>query len=268
MRYYDRVGGFLPRITPVVKYLVIVNSVVFLFDLLLRLRLPALFGLAPAYFWRGFIWQPVTYMFLHGGIFHLLLNMFVLWLFGTTLELTWGSRRFLKFYFICGIGAGLLNAVLTPGSPVPIIGSSGAIYGLLMAFGILFPEQFIYIWGIFPVKAKYFVIGLGLIEFLTAMSVTQSRVAHFAHLGGMLFGLVYMKWDDWRGSFYGWQNDQRRKRHLKVVWDRDREKEKLQKKIDRLLDKAGRSGIDSLTAEEHAHFRKLSEKLKDLENRE
>jgi membrane associated rhomboid family serine protease len=264
---YGRRWGFFSGTTPAVKYLILVNSGIFISELLFRGKLSVLFGLAPAYFWRGYIWQPVTYMFLHGGIFHLLFNMLVLWMFGTTLESQWGPRRFLIFYFICGTGAGLLNAVVTPSSAVPIVGASGAIYGLLMAFAILFPNQLIYIWGIFPVRAKYFVIGIGLIEFMTAVSATQSGVAHFAHLGGMLFGLVYMKWDDWRKALSVRQVEKRRDRHLRVVWDRDQEKQRLQKEIDRLLDKIGRSGVDSLTKEEHELLKKTGEKIAELENK-
>ena len=268
MRYNNRYEGFLPGITPAVKYLVIINSSIFFIQLLLRPQWSLLLGLTPALFWQGYVWQPVSYMFLHGGVFHLFFNMLVLWMFGSTLESTWGPRRFLKFYFICGVGAGLLNAVVTPGSMVPTIGASGAIYGLLLAFGILFPEQLIYIWGIFPVKAKYFVIGIGVIEFLTAMSATQSGIAHFAHLGGMLFGLVYMKWPEWQGTVSRWQAEKKRERHLKVVWDRDREMLKLRKEIDDLLDKAGRNGIDTLSTKEHARFNELSNRLKDLESKE
>jgi membrane associated rhomboid family serine protease len=266
--YNGKNWGFFARTTPVVKYLILVNSGIFIFELLLRVKWSVLLGLVPARFWEGYFWQPVTYMFLHGGVFHLFFNMLVLWMFGTALESTWGSRRFLKFYFICGVGAGLLNAVVTPGSPAPIVGSSGAIYGLLMAFAILFPDRLIYFWGIFPVKAKYFVIGVGLIEFLTAVSATQSGIAHVAHLGGMLFGLVYMKWNDWRRSVSGWQGEKKRRRHLKVVWDRDREKQKLQQEIDRLLDKIGRSGIGSLTAEEHELLKKAGEKIGELEKKD
>jgi membrane associated rhomboid family serine protease len=266
--HYERNWSFFPGITPVVKYLILVNSGVFMIELLLRPHWSAFLGLTPALFWGGYIWQPVTYMFLHGGIFHIFFNMLVLWMFGTTLETTWGPARFLKFYFICGIGAGLLNAAVMPASLVPTIGASGAIYGLLLAFGILFPEQLIYIWGIFPVKAKYFVIGIGLIEFLTAISTTQSKTAHFAHLGGMLFGLVYLKWEVWRKSASGWKIEKKRQQHLKVVWDRDREKQKLQREIDDLLDKAGKNGLNSLTAKEHELFKALSKKLTDLESKE
>lgn len=265
--YRQRFRFSLPGTTPVVKYLIIVNSGIFLLGMFLPVRWSAFLGLTPSGFWRGAIWQPLTYMFLHGGFFHLLFNMFVLWMFGGPLESTWGSRRFLRFYFVCGIGAGLVNAAVTPFSPVPVVGSSGAIYGLLMAFGILFPDQLIYFWGIFPIRAKYFVAGLGLIELVTALGTSQSGIAHFAHLGGMLFGFVHMKWDGLRRSLSGRRDERRRKRHLKVVWDREREKEKLQREIDALLDKARTDGINSLTTEEHERMKKATGRIEELEGR-
>lgn len=263
--YYSSSWRFGKAFTPVVRYLIFINAGIFIFELVFRLNLASFFGLSPGNFWRGFFWQPVTYMFLHGGFFHLLINMFILWMFGTNLEATWGSRRFLKFYMICGIGAGLLNAAVTPGTVIPTVGASGAIYGLLMAFGILFPDQIILIWGIFPVKARIFVMGLGVIELLTALNTTQSNIAHFAHLGGMLFGLIYIKWDDWKRLLYAWQSEQRRRHDLKVVWNRDREREKLQKEIDELLNKINKSGIDSLTDEEREHLRAASKKMEGWE---
>jgi membrane associated rhomboid family serine protease len=266
---YSRDWGFQLRITPAVKYLILVDTGIFvlelILDLLFRVKLSPLLGLRPAFFLRGAIWQPVTYMFLHGGIFHLFINMLILWMFGTPLESTWGSRRFLKFFFICGISAGLLNAAATPGSPIPTVGASGAIYGLLMAFGILFPNQLIYIWGIFPVKAKYFVIGIGVVEFLGAMSATQSGVAHVAHLGGMLFGLVFMKWYSWRKSLSYWRAEKRHKRYLKMASDRNREKETLQKKVDKLLDKINKKGMVSLTADERELLKEMSQKISELD---
>jgi membrane associated rhomboid family serine protease len=266
---YGREWGFHFRITNAVKYLILVNTGIFIVDLIagtfFRIRISHIFGLIPALFWNGAVWQPVSYIFLHGGPFHLLINMLILWMFGTSLESTWGSRRFLKFFFICGVGAGLLNAAVTPLSTIPIVGASGALYGILMAFGILFPNQLIYIWGIFPVKAKYFVIGIGVVELLTAMSTTQSGIAHVAHLGGMLFGLVYMKWDSWTRSFSYHRAQKKHKHHLKVVKTRSEEKETLQKDVDRLLDKINKRGIDSLTADEREMLNNLSRRMKDLD---
>jgi len=263
--------GFQFGITPAVKYLILANAGIFILSFvfsLFGLRLSSFLGLTPVMFWRGAIWQPVTYMFLHGGIFHLLFNMLVLWMFGSTLESAWGPQKFLKFYLICGTGAGLMNAAVLAGSPIPTVGASGAIYGLLMAFAILFPNQLIYFWGIFPIKAKYFVIGIGAFELIAAMGTAQSGIAHVAHLSGMFFGLVYMKWGDWRITLSHRREDRKRRRHLNVVWDHAREKEKLKKKIDDLLDKINREGIDSLTAEERERLKEMGRKINELDDKE
>lgn len=264
---FSKDWSFALKITAAVKYLILINVSIFLFDLLFHLKLSPLLGLTPALFWRGALWQPVTYMFLHAGIFHVLINMFILWMFGIALESTWGSRRFLKFFFICGISAGLLNAVVTPGSPIPTVGASGAIYGLLMAFGILFPNQLIYIWGVFPVKAKYFVIGVGVLELLTAMSVTRSGVAHVAHLGGMIFGLIYMKWGSWSRSLEYRRAKERQMRQLKAARDYEQEKETLQKEADKILDKINTNGLNSLSVEEHKRLKEVSQKMNELDRK-
>jgi len=148
-------------------------------------------------------WQLVTYSFLHGGLFHLLINMFVLWMFGTQLEYAWGPQRFLLFYFACVIGAGLMQLVVTsmdPGGPIyPTVGASGGVYGLLLAFGMRFPNQYILLLiPPIPMKAKYFVFFIGGIELLFGVTGTQEGVAHFAHLGGMAAGLLVILY--WRGK--------------------------------------------------------------------
>ncbi|HUE00076.1 MAG TPA: rhomboid family intramembrane serine protease [Bryobacteraceae bacterium] len=141
------------------------------------------------------IWQLATYLFLHGGIEHLLFNMLALWMFGATLEKDWGTRRFLKYYFLCGIGAGVcdvaVNALLGNWN-TSTIGASGAIYGVLLAFGILYPEAIILFLFIFPIQAKFFVMIVGAIALLGSVNV-NSGVSNIAHLGGMLFGLLYLK---------------------------------------------------------------------------
>ena len=146
---------------------------------------------------RLFVWQPVTYLFLHGGFGHLIWNMLALWMFGADLERLWGTRRFLQFYFFCGIGAGIcviaLNYLLPWGNPlVPTIGSSGAIFGILLANAILFPDRTI-LWGfLIPIQMKYFVFIIGVVTFISSFQV-NTGVSEFAHLGGMLFGYIYLK---------------------------------------------------------------------------
>jgi membrane associated rhomboid family serine protease len=141
------------------------------------------------------VWQLFTYMFLHGGIGHLLFNMLALWMFGLPLEQTWGTRRFLKYYFLCGIGAGICDVAvneLLGHHNTATIGASGGIYGLLLAFGVLFPDTTVLMSFLFPIKAKYMVMIYGAIALYSALG-TNSGVSNLAHLGGMLFGLLYLK---------------------------------------------------------------------------
>lgn len=204
-------GPGLPR---VVKYLIIANAVVFLWQLITQLTGDTMvirfFGLTPYLVVRHlYLWQLVTYLFLHAGLFHILINMFVLWMFGSELERIWGERAFLKFYLFSGVAAGVLSVIVNPFSTIPTIGASGAVYGVLAAYGVSFPERYVYLYFLIPVKVKYFVAGLGLLAFLSALSAPGSMVAHIAHLGGFAFGFLYLK--GWvspsrlREKYYRWK---------------------------------------------------------------
>jgi membrane associated rhomboid family serine protease len=187
--------------TPTVKLLLIANIGMFL----VQLALPGLaiwLGLTPALvFERFFGWQLVTYMFLHAGIGHLLFNMLALWMFGVDLERRWGQQAFLRYYLVCGVGAALcsLAAALLPFQfsdelyITPTIGASGAIYGLLLAYGLLFPDRTIFLF-IFPMPARVYVIIAGVLVLFNSVMDTAGGTAHFAHLGGMLFGYAYLTW--------------------------------------------------------------------------
>jgi membrane associated rhomboid family serine protease len=196
-RYPTRRYSFFGYFPTGIKWLLISNSVIFLLTSFLpRNPIVALFAIT----WNGvcrnfFIWQPVTYLFLHAGIWHLLFNMLTLWMFGTQLEQDWGTRRFLKYYFICGIGAGvciLLVNGLVGDFAVPTLGASGAIMGLLMAFGVLYPNQQVLMSFLFPIKAKYLVLIYVVVELWASLSA-NSGISSIAHLGGMLVGYVYLK---------------------------------------------------------------------------
>ena len=176
-------------------------------------RLFALWPLAtPDQMWgvanTGFgFWQLVTYGFMHGGIGHLFFNMFALYMFGLPIEQAWGTKRFVIFYFVCMIGAGLIQllTMAITGSIIPTVGASGAIFGLLLAFGMMYPNQRIMLLiPPVPIKAKYFVVGYGLLTLFFGVTGTAAGVAHFAHLGGMLFGLILI--------LYWGREDYRRKR--------------------------------------------------------
>jgi membrane associated rhomboid family serine protease len=192
-----------PNLPPAVKWLLIVNTALFvLYFFAARTSYGSWFypfGLSPRWVIEGLaVWQFVTYLFLHspGGFDHILLNMLSLWMFGKDLENTWGTRRFLQYYFFCGIGAGVLAVILNllfGNRDSWTIGASGAIYGLLLAFGVLFPDAKILFNFLFPIKAKYFVMIVGAISFMMTFRQTGDSVSHVAHLGGMLFGFLYIK---------------------------------------------------------------------------
>ena len=187
---------------PAIKNLLIINGLVFLAQmtpvlgpvLMKHLALWPLGG--PDYFYP---WQLVTYGFLHGDFMHLFFNMFALWMFGLQVENTMGTQRFLSYYFVCVIGAGVIQliAILASGVFAPTVGASGAVFGLLLAFGMFFPNQPIYIYFLFPIKAKWFVVIFGALELFYGVSNVQPGVANFAHLGGMVFGFGLIQY--WRG---------------------------------------------------------------------
>ena len=182
---------------PAVKHLLIINILCYLAYYVLASRhiidLNMVCGIWSLQTGNFHLWQPLTYMFMHGSFDHLFFNMFSLWMFGTTLENYWGTRRFLFYYLVCGIGAGLLN-MLVPGVHLSV-GASGAVYALLLAFGMLFPNEYIYLYFLVPIKTKWFIIGMIAIEILEGVFRSNDGIAHFAHLGGMLIGfLLILYW--------------------------------------------------------------------------
>lgn len=193
--YQQRISFGSGRLTPGVKYLLFICAGVFLLQFLAPRQILDTFGLIPFLVWKKyFVWQLGTYIFLHGGLFHLLFNLFALWMFGCQLERQWGTKNFIKYFFITGIGAGICSAVVSPGQLIPVIGASGAIYGILLAYGLIFPNQMIYVWFLFPIRARYFVIIFGAIELYASVTGAGGGIAHVAHLGGMLFGYLYINY--------------------------------------------------------------------------
>lgn len=209
MSYYRhspyRSGGVvfgLPSLTPVTRALMIACGAVWVVQFLLGpiLRVTDLswvFGIVPALFVRGYFWQPLTYMFLHSPvqILHLLLNLLILWMVGGDLERHWGGRRFLGYYLVCGVGAGMFVAIagLLSNTQAPTIGASGAIYGLLLAYGMIFSERVILFMLVFPMRARTLSWVLFAIAFVSTLGQSASGVSHVAHLGGMVVGYLYLK---------------------------------------------------------------------------
>lgn len=197
MGYYREQTGM----PPAVKTLLLMNIFVFLTQMLLPANLGRWFEGTFALFYpiegAGTIVQLVSYMFLHGGFSHLFFNMFALWMFGRIIEYDMGSKRFLTYYLTCGVGAGLIQLLVNymEGMPSVTVGASGAVFGLLLAYGMMHPNNVVML--MFPpiaLKAKWFVVIYGVIELFSGVYSSGSQVAHFAHLGGMLFGFLLLRY--------------------------------------------------------------------------
>jgi membrane associated rhomboid family serine protease len=208
-RSYARPYLGVPSLPPGVKWLIIINVAIFLLGWAipgLERTLTLYFALIPSFVVKKlFVWTIVTYLFLHGSIWHILFNMLSLWMFGSELETTWGTRGFLRFYFFCGAGAGVCVVVMNylfSNPNIPTIGASGAIYGILLAWAVLWPDRIILMSFLFPIKVKYFVMIFGAIAFLNSFNA-NSGVSEFAHLGGMAFGYAYLKMPRRSGSRAG-----------------------------------------------------------------
>jgi len=292
-------GGF-QFFPPVIKTLLLTNAAVFIiFGLggqmftLGAIPLEYIFnyylGLMPL--GHGFyIWQLITYQFMHADIWHLLYNMFFgLWMFGMEVENVWGSKRFLTFYLLCGVVAGITQLLLAPvlepssvidraGGGIPTIGASGAVYGVLVAFAMLFPDRYIYLYFLLPVKAKYFIFGLIALGVISVGSHTT--IANLAHLGGAVAGYVYILVLTKRFPLHGaierlgwWLNYRRYQRSTSdpenvvdakvfdITQKPKTEQELNQMKIDQILDKISSGGYQSLTEEEKKILFEASKKL-------
>jgi membrane associated rhomboid family serine protease len=191
---------------PGIKWLLLANAAVFVLQSILSLTggriagdFIAWFGLIPPFFPHATfkLWQPLTYLFLHGDVWHIGFNMLMLWMFGTPLEREWRTRAFLRYYFVCGIGAAAVTCLLAvpmAAFRAPTIGASGAILGLMLAYGYLWPNNQIFVWGIFPMRAWTMVLVFGGLELYSLIFAGgRGNIAYAAHVGGMLVGYLYLK---------------------------------------------------------------------------
>ena len=249
--------------TDAIKTLISINFAIFILQSISSSEIMFFsnFGLVPKLVWSQLkIWQPFTYMFFHGDIWHVLINMFVLWMFGSELERAWGKKNFLHFYFITGVGSGLGTMLFGLQSTIPIVGASGAIYGVLLAYGVMFPNRTVYLYGIIPIKSIWFVIGIGVIAFFSSFN-NFTNISHLTHLFGMIIGYLYLKRPIhfrslWFSVFkkvleYRIQS-QEKKISRSVEMERD---------LNSILDKINREGFKSLTQEEEQRLYKNSKNL-------
>ncbi|MBU1925288.1 MAG: rhomboid family intramembrane serine protease [Candidatus Omnitrophica bacterium] len=233
-----------------VKYLLVINTAVFIFiNIFPAFDWFSHFGLVPAEIFAQFkVWQLVTYLFLHQGLWHLVINMLMLWMFGSVIENIWGSRQFLFFYFFCGAGAGLCSFLFSGSSFMPVVGASGAIFGILVAYALMFPDNIILLFLIFPMKMRHAILVLAGINLLGAVSASGGGIAYFAHLGGGLFGYLYLRGEHLKRKFaYGNIFKNRKYSRSKKTPQRDNPPAELDKEVDVILDKISRNGINSLS---------------------
>lgn len=262
--------GFGGRLTPLVRILLAVNAGIFLLGTVADQFFPFTywFGLVPVEAARGAVWQLATYMFLHGGIWHLLLNCLALWIFGGEVESELGTRRFARLYAIAGVGAGLCAVGLGWGLQVPVVGASGAIFGILIAYAMLFPYRpvTLLLFFVLPLtlQARWLVALYGVIEFLTLMQAGRGSLGHVAHLGGLLFGYIYMKWPMWMERRAVRAGLRRREAERRAAGRLADQRARIQGEIDSLLEKISREGMDSLTEDERRRLREASERMKHL----
>jgi len=298
-------GGFF-SFPPVIKNLLIINCIVFFIQLIMDnisfngvpgwYIINRWFALNPI---SGYdaadkpfnfqIWQLITYQFMHGGFWHIFFNMFVLWMFGASIEDIFGSKKFLTFYLLAGISAGLFQLFVTPllgGQGAVTIGASGAIYGVMIAFALFFPDTLIFLYFLIPVKAKYFIGFMIVIEFLSVDSAS-SGVAHLAHLGGAIFAFLYILFDKnshvsikdvFKKSYYfktksnnnifnnpftkrnSVNHDVEEADYYEI--DQKEEDKVTQEEIDKNLDKISQSGYQNLTEKEKRILFQASKKMK------
>jgi len=287
-----------------IRNIIVANVAVYLIMVLLRAQqlVNFNFGLVPHdVLTKGYVWQLFTYMFVHGGFGHLFWNMFVLWMFGMEIENYWGKHQFYKFYFITGIGSGLVTLLFSANSQIPVVGASGAIYGVLVAFAMLFPERQIYFYFLIPIKAKFFVAIMVVITFFSTLVPGTSNVSHLTHLGGLVIGYLYLsrykllahlrrqsRSANWhwprlkiRNPFHNLHFDLRRRKSKPsrpTTSPRPAEptpppsnsyqaEETMREELDRILDKININGYDGLTEQEKSTLYLLSKYFADKDRR-
>ncbi len=255
--------------TDAIKILISINFIIYVFqslagkeDIFFRL-----FGLVPNTFLSELmLWQPFTYMFFHApfyssiGISHILLNMLGLWVFGRELEQAWGKEKFLKYYFLTGVGSGLITYIFQMDSSNPVIGASGAVYGVLLAYGVSYPNRMLYIWGLIPVRSMWLVIIMGAIAFFGLLGKADG-ISHVTHISGMLIGYVLLK-NKWKFSDVLFSI---RKKTIEFQVQR-KEDQELKKKIisrdvDIILEKIKDVGFSGLSDEEQSKLYEVSKKM-------
>jgi len=234
------------RLSKVTRVLILISLAVFVLEFFIRGYIIYFLGLVPVkVLGSGWLWQIFTYLFVHGGFWHFFFNMLMLWIFGGIMERTMGGAEFLRYFLVTGVGAGIVTLLFSPNSSVPVVGASGAIYGLMIAFAIFYPDAKVYLYFLFPVTSRQMVIFLVILELAMSFSGTNPHVANVAHLGGMLVGYLYLRRSRMSGAVG----------RMKNLFARQKNPED---EINRILSKISRKGINSLSRSEKEFLDKFS----------
>ena len=244
--YKNKAINLFPKSLQGFQIVILINIVLFIVLKFFNIKsfLFFYFGLTPKYAWvKFYLWQFITYFFLHDNFLHIFFNMFMLWLIGKEIEQKFGRNKFLFYYLFCGICGGMLSALLQISSTTPIVGASGAIWGLLAAFWIMFPNRLLLLYGIFPVKVKYLLFFLCIIDIIGVFNSfyqQYSNISHLTHLSGLCIGLILMYF---KVSFISFS----------LPYDKN-----IKLDIDKILDKINYNGWNSLTQKEKDYLNKYS----------
>ncbi|MDB2351180.1 rhomboid family intramembrane serine protease, partial [Candidatus Marinimicrobia bacterium] len=263
-------AAYKPQIfTEAIKILISINFVIYVLqslagkeDIFFRL-----FGLVPNVFISELmLWQPFTYMFFHApyyssiGISHILLNMLGLWVFGRELEQAWGKSKFLKYYFLTGIGSGLITYLFQINSDNPVIGASGAVYGILLAYGISFPNRMLYIWGLIPIRSIWLVVIMGSIAFFGLLGRADG-ISHVTHISGMFIGYILLKKKWQLADIIFAMRKKTVEFQVQRKEDRALKKKSINRDIDMILEKIKEVGFSGLSNEEQSKLYETSKSL-------
>jgi membrane associated rhomboid family serine protease len=263
-------AAYKPQIfTEAIKILISINFVIYVLqslagkeDIFFRL-----FGLVPNVFISELmLWQPFTYMFFHApyyssiGISHILLNMLGLWVFGRELEQAWGKSKFLKYYFLTGIGSGLITYLFQINSDNPVIGASGAVYGILLAYGISFPNRMLYIWGLIPIRSIWLVVIMGSIAFFGLLGRADG-ISHVTHISGMFIGYILLKKKWQLADIIFAMRKKTVEFQVQRKEDKALKKKSITRDIDMILEKIKEVGFSGLSNEEQSKLYEASKSL-------
>jgi len=270
---------FGPALTGAVKNIILLNTFIYLADLLLHILFNSnfimyYFALRPGFIVNDFfIWQIFTYSFLHGGFFHLFFNMITLWMFGSELEMRWGEKKFVKFYLATGIITGVIIFMFNylAGVSNPTVGASGVIFAILLIYAFYWGDRMLYFWGIIPIRVKYFVMFIAVFSFLAMITPGASNISHIGHIGGLIAGYLYFKLvlkETTSISFDGAVSSIVQKIKMyekKRQWERkgadNFNRMSDEERVDAILKKISLKGIRSLTRQEREFLKETSDRM-------